>query len=56
MSIVDVEDGKETEKHGIETQSLFDLEYNEKHSKTWKNENCTLKDLEYGEKSENHGK
>ena len=40
----------ENEKH-----SLDDLK-NEKSLKYVKNEKCTLKDLEYGEKTENHGK
>ena len=29
---------------------------NDKSLKNMKNEKCTLKDLEYGEKTENHGK
>ncbi|SFW06703.1 Uncharacterised protein [Chlamydia abortus] len=29
---------------------------NDKSLKNVKNEKCTLKDLEYGEKTENHGK
>ena len=40
----------ETEKHTLE-----DLKNNEI-SKNVKNEKCTLSDLEYGEKTENHGK
>ena len=40
----------ETEKHTLE-----DLKNNEI-IKNVKNEKCTLSDLEYGEKSENHGK
>ena len=40
----------ENEKH-----SLDDLK-SEKSLKYVKNEKCTLKDLEYGEKTENHGK
>ena len=39
-----------------ETQTLFDLEYGEKHSKKGENEKCTLYVLEYGEKTNNHGK
>ena len=40
----------ENEKH-----SLDDLK-NEKSLKYVKNEKCTLKDLEYGERTENHRK
>ena len=40
----------ETEKHTLE-----DLKNNEI-IKNVKNEKCTLSDLEYGEKTENHGK
>jgi hypothetical protein len=40
----------ETEKHTLE-----DLK-NKEISKNVKNEKCTLSDLEYGEKTENHGK
>ena len=40
----------ETEKHSLE-----DLK-NKEISKNVKNEKCTLSDLEYGEKTENHGK
>ena len=40
----------ENEKHPLD-----DLK-NEKITKNVKNEKCTLKDLEYGEKTENHGK
>ena len=40
----------ENEKHPLD-----DLK-NEKSLKNVKNEKCTLKDLEYGEKTENHGK
>ena len=39
-----------------EKQTLFDLEYGEKHSKKVENEKCTLYVLEYGEKTNNHGK
>ena len=38
-----------------ENHPLDDLK-NEKSLKYVKNEKCPLKDLEYGEKSENHGK
>ena len=34
---------------------LYDLK-NDEITKNLKNEKCTLKDLEYGEKTENHGK
>ena len=40
----------ENEKHPLD-----DLK-NTKSLKNVKNEKCTLKDLEYGEKTENHGK
>ena len=40
----------ENEKHPID-----DLK-NDEITKNVKNEKCTLKDLEYGEKTENHGK
>jgi hypothetical protein len=40
----------ETEEHKLE-----DLKNNET-SKNVKNEKCTLSDLEYGKKTENHGK
>ena len=40
----------ENEKHPLD-----DLK-NEKSLKYVKNEKCTLKDLEYGKKTENHGK
>ena len=40
----------ENEKH-----PLVDLK-NDEITKSVKNEKCTLKDLEYGEKTENHGK
>ena len=40
----------ENEKHPLD-----DLK-NDDSLKYVKNEKCTLKDLEYGEKSENHGK
>ena len=40
----------ENEKHPLD-----DLK-NDEISKIVKNEKCTLKDLEYGEKTENHGK
>ena len=40
----------ETEKHSLE-----DLK-NKEISKNVKNEKCTLSELEYGEKTENHGK
>ena len=40
----------ENEKHPLD-----DLK-NEKSLKNMKNVKCTLKDLEYGEKTENHGK
>ena len=40
----------ENEKHPLD-----DLK-NEEITKIVKNEKCTLKDLEYGEKTENHGK
>ena len=32
-----------------EIQTLFDLEYGEKHSKNVENEKCSLYDLEYDE-------
>jgi hypothetical protein len=38
---------KQTNKENV-TQTLFDLEYGEKHSKNVENEKCTLYDLEYG--------
>ena len=41
----------ENEKHPLD-----DLKNNEITKKQKKNEKCTLKDLEYGEKTENHGK
>ena len=37
-----------------ETDPLYDLK-NDEITKKVKNEKCTLKDLEYGEKPENHG-
>ena len=40
----------ENEKHPID-----DFE-NDEITKNVKNEKCTMKDLEYGEKTENHGK
>ncbi len=40
----------ENEKHPLD-----DLK-NDEITKNVKNEKCTLKDLEYGEKTENHGK
>ena len=40
----------ENEKHPLD-----DLK-NDKLMKKLKNKKCTLKDLEYGEKTENHGK
>ena len=40
----------ENEKH-----PLYDLK-NDEITKIRENEKCTLKDLEYGEKTENHGK
>ena len=40
----------ENEKHPLD-----DLK-NDKSLKNFKNEKCTLKALEYGEKTENHGK
>ena len=40
----------ENEKHPLD-----DLK-NDEITKKRKNEKCTLKDLEYGEKTENHGK
>ena len=38
-----------------EKHPLYDLKNNEITKKV-KNEKCTLKNLEYGEKTENHGK
>ena len=38
-----------------ETHPLYDLK-NDEITKKVKNKKCTLKDLEYGEKTENHGK
>ena len=40
----------ENEKHPLD-----DLQ-NDEIAKNGKNEKCTLQDLEYGEKTENHGK
>ena len=40
----------ENEKHPLTTRKMT------KSLKNVKNEKCTLKDLEYGEKTENHGK
>ena len=40
----------ENEKHPLDDQKMT------KSLKNVKNEKCTLKDLEYGEKNENHGK
>ena len=40
----------ENEKHPLDHLK------NDEISKIVKNEKCTLKDLEYGEKTENHGK
>ena len=40
----------ENEKHPLDDFK------NDKSLKNVKNEMCTLKDLEYGEKTENHGK
>ena len=40
----------ENEKHPLDSLK------NEEITKNMKNEKCTLKDLEYGEKTENHGK
>ncbi len=39
-----------------ETQTLFHLEYGEKHSKMFKNVKCTLQDLKCGEQTENNEK
>ena len=47
--------GKKTENHGNEKHPLDDLKMT-KSLKNLKNEKCTLQDLEYGEKTENHGK
>ena len=40
----------ENEKHPLDDMK------NDEITKTVKNEKCTLKDLEYGKKMENHGK
>ena len=39
-----------------ETQTLFDLEYGEKHSKTLKMRNAHNRTYSMGRKTENHGK
>ena len=39
-----------------ENNTLQVVKYDEKYEKNVKNEKCTLLDLEYGEKTENHGK
>ena len=41
----------ENEKHPLD-----DMKNDEITEKNVKNEKCTLQDLEYGEKTENHGK
>ena len=56
--------GKKTENHGNEKHPLDDLKMtkslknlkNEKSLNNVKNEKCALKVLEYGKKTENHGK
>ena len=50
-----MEYGKKTENMKNDKHPLDDLK-NEKSLKYVKKEKCTLKDLEYGEKTENHGK
>ncbi|QIH95723.1 hypothetical protein GBG65_21410 (plasmid) [Curtobacterium flaccumfaciens pv. flaccumfaciens] len=40
----------------MENENIHDDLKNEKSLKKMKNEKCTLKDLEYSEKTENHGK
>ena len=37
-------------------KTVSDLEYGEKHSKMWKMRNAHCKELQYGKKTENHGK
>ena len=39
-----------------ETQTLFDMEYGEKHSIMWKMRNEQLQDIEYGRKIEKYRK
>ena len=39
-----------------EKYTLQDVKYGEENKKSWKISKCPLQDMEYGKKTENHGK
>ena len=39
-----------------EKYTLQDVKYGEENLKRWKIQKCPLQDMEYGKKTENHGK
>ena len=39
-----------------EKNTVQDVKYGEENGKSWKIQKCPLQDMEYGKKTENHGK
>ena len=39
-----------------EKYTLQDVKYGEENRESWKIQKCALQDMEYGKKTENHGK